>query len=150
MASIGSRHTRPELVVRRLLHRLGFRFRLHRADLPGRPDLVLPRYHAVIFVHGCFWHRHRGCSNCTTPKARSDFWSNKFEQNVARDARAARALRRSGWRVITVWECETERPPALERRFLRILLPAPPTMARSRGPTRALVLREVGRSRTTR
>jgi DNA mismatch endonuclease (patch repair protein) len=121
MARIGPRHTKPELAVRRLLHRLGFRFRLHRRDLPGRPDLVLARHRLVIFVHGCFWHRHASCSNCTMPKTRPEFWSTKFDQNVARDARNVAALRRSGWRVITIWECETERPHELERRVQRLL-----------------------------
>ena len=125
MAKIGPRHTRPELAVRRLLHRLRFRFRLHRTDLPGRPDVVLPRYRLVIFVHGCFWHRHQGCVNCTMPKTRTGFWIRKFDQNVARDTRMARALRRSGWRVMTIWECETERPSTLERRLLRVLRPGP-------------------------
>ena len=121
MARIGPRHTRPELVVRRLIHRLGFRFRLHRKDLPGCPDLVLPRHRVVIFVHGCFWHRHKGCSNCSTPRTRTGFWTAKFQQNVARDARAVRALRRAGWRVMTIWECETEHPTSVERRVLRTL-----------------------------
>ena len=121
MARIGPRHTRPELIVRRLLHRLGFRFRLHRSDLPGRPDLVLARHRLVIFVHGCFWHRHEGCLNCTMPKTRAEFWSKKFLENVARDARSTRALRRAGWRVMTIWECETDEPSPLERRLLRIL-----------------------------
>jgi len=137
MARIGPRHTRPELVVRRLLHRLGFRFRLHRTDLPGRPDLVLPRHRVAIFVHGCFWHRHKGCFNCTTPKTRSDFWTSKFDRNVARDARTARALRRSGWCVVTIWECETERPSTVERRLLRILRPGPLKRGAIRRPPRA-------------
>jgi DNA mismatch endonuclease (patch repair protein) len=121
MARIGPRHTKPEMVVRSLVHRLGFRFRLHRRDLPGRPDLVLKRHRLVIFVHGCFWHRHEGCLNCTTPKTRTAFWLTKFAQNVARDARTTRALRRAGWRVVTIWECETERPSSVERRLLRVL-----------------------------
>ena len=121
MSRIGPRHTRPELAVRRLVHALGFRFRLHRRDLPGRPDLVLTRHRVVIFVHGCFWHRHRSCSNCTVPKTRPDFWAAKFSANVARDARHALALRQAGWRVVTVWECETERPSSLERRLRRLL-----------------------------
>ncbi len=147
MARIGPRHTQPELVVRRLLHHLGFRFRLHRTDLPGRPDLVLPRYRLVIFVHGCFWHRHQGCLNCTMPKTRTDFWISKFDQNVARDARTARALRRSGWRVITIWECETEHPSTVERRLLRILRPAPRARIGTRRTTGAAVPQKPGRSR---
>jgi DNA mismatch endonuclease (patch repair protein) len=103
----------------------------------------------VIFVHGCFWHRHQGCLNCTMPKTRTDFWISKFDQNVARDARTARALRRSGWRVITIWECETEHPSAIERRLLRILRPAPPTGIGTRGTTGAAVPPKLGRSRVT-
>jgi DNA mismatch endonuclease (patch repair protein) len=134
MARIGSRHTKPEMVVRSLVHRLGFRFRLHRLGLPGRPDLVLNRHRLVIFVHGCFWHRHKGCLNCTTPKTRTVFWTTKFTQNVARDVRAARALRRAGWRVITIWECETERLSSLECRLRRILHRKPRPSMRARAP----------------
>jgi DNA mismatch endonuclease (patch repair protein) len=137
MAGIGPRHTQPELVVRRLLHRLGFRFRLHRTGFPGRPDLVLPRYGVMIFVHGCFWHRHQGCSNCTMPKTRTNFWVSKFDQNMARDIRTTRALRRSGWRVITIWECQTEHPATIERRLLRILRPATRKRTRISKTTRA-------------
>jgi DNA mismatch endonuclease, patch repair protein len=121
MSRIGPRNTRPELTVRRLLHGMGFRFRLHRRDLPGRPDIVLPRHGVAVFVHGCFWHRHPGCANCTTPKTRPEFWADKFRKNVARDARKMQELRTAGWRVLTVWECETEHLAALERRLLRLL-----------------------------
>ncbi len=122
MASVRSRDTVPEMVVRRLAHRLGFRFRLHRKDLPGSPDLVFPRYGAVVFVHGCFWHRHKGCRYASTPKSRTEYWSEKFRKNVARDRRAKGALRGMGWRVLVVWECETRDDEALAprlRRFLR-------------------------------
>ena len=121
MAGIGSRHTRPELAVRRVVHRMGYRFRLHRRDLPGRPDLVLPRHRLALFVHGCFWHRHEGCANCTNPKTRPEFWAAKFEQNRARDARVTAALGSAGWRVLTVWECEAERAGVVEARLLRVL-----------------------------
>lgn len=106
MARVGQKDTKPELVVRRALHRLGFRFRLHRRDLPGRPDIVLPKYRTAIFVHGCFWHRHPGCRRTTTPKTRTAFWRGKFEANILRDRKATEALEAAGWKVIVVWECE--------------------------------------------
>lgn len=105
MARIRSRDTTPERIVRSYLHRAGLRFRLHGARLAGRPDLVLPRWHAVVFVHGCYWHRHAGCPRATTPATRRAFWERKFADNVARDRRNVRALRRDGWRVFVVWEC---------------------------------------------
>ena len=105
MAGIRSKHTRPEVQLRRALHALGLRFRLHAKGLPGTPDLVLPRWKAVIFVQGCFWHRHDGCRFATTPATRPDFWQAKFESNMARDARVKEALLNEGWRVATVWEC---------------------------------------------
>jgi DNA mismatch endonuclease (patch repair protein) len=104
MASIGPRDTEPELAVRRALHAAGLRFRLHAVSLPGRPDIVLPRFRSVVFVHGCFWHRH-GCALASEPATRRAFWREKFARNVARDKRTAAALRRAGWRVLTVWEC---------------------------------------------
>ena len=107
MARIQGRDTVPEMMVRRTAHRLGFRFRLYRKDLPGRPDLVFPRYRAVVFVHGCFWHRHDGCRFAYTPRSRVRFWTEKFRQNVARDRRTEDALRSLGWQVLVIWECET-------------------------------------------
>ena len=107
MVRIQGRDTVPEVVVRRTAHRLGFRFRLYRKDLPGRPDLVFPRYRAVVFVHGCFWHRHDGCRFAYTPRSRVRFWTEKFRKNVARDRRTEDALRSLGWRVLVIWECET-------------------------------------------
>jgi len=104
MASIKGKNTGPELVVRSLLHRLGFRFRVHRGDLPGKPDIVLPKYNAVIFVHGCFWHGH-DCPLFSWPKTRRDFWRNKIESNVSRDQMQMMALSNEGWRIGTVWEC---------------------------------------------
>ena len=118
MARIRPRDTQPELAVRRVAHRLGFRFRLHAKDLPGRPDLVLKRHRTVIFVHGCFWHRHAGCANATMPKTRVEFWEAKFNDNVSRDARNLATLRAAGWRVITIWECETEGGGVVEQRIL--------------------------------
>lgn len=105
MANIRGRDTKPEVMVRRMLHKRGFRFLLHDKRLPGRPDIVLPKYRAAIFVHGCFWHRHEGCRFCTTPATRPSFWRDKFESNVARDAKHVELLLASGWRVATIWEC---------------------------------------------
>lgn len=115
MARIGPRNTAPEMAVRRAAHRLGYRFRLHRKDLPGKPDVVFPRHRLAVFVHGCFWHRHPGCSNCTSPKTRPEFWSAKFSGTVARDARVLAALHEFRWRTLVIWECETERPDVLDR-----------------------------------
>lgn len=106
MSRIRGRNTGPELLLRSLLHRAGFRFRLHAKQLPGRPDVVLPKYRAAIFVHGCFWHRHPGCRSATTPSTRREFWQEKFDSNVSRDARNQAALEATGWTVLTVWECE--------------------------------------------
>lgn len=117
MSRIKSRDTQPERAVRSMLHRLGYRFRLHRADLPGRPDIVLPRYKTVIFVNGCFWHRHEGCRFAYTPKTRIDFWQKKFSENVLRDQRAQVSLVTSGWKVIVVWECELRDQADLSKRL---------------------------------
>lgn len=106
MAGIGSKNTAPEMRLRRALHARGLRYRLHARALPGKPDIVFPQFRAVLFVHGCFWHRHPGCSLATTPATRSEFWKAKFEGNVSRDGAAVRALRQEGWRVGIVWECE--------------------------------------------
>jgi DNA mismatch endonuclease (patch repair protein) len=107
MRAVRGKDTGPELVVRRVLHRAGFRFRLHRRDLPGSPDVVLPKWNAAIFVHGCFWHRHPRCRRSTTPVRNRDDWQAKFAANRRRDRRNVRDLERAGWRVIVVWECET-------------------------------------------
>ncbi|WHS59662.1 MULTISPECIES: very short patch repair endonuclease [unclassified Pseudomonas] len=109
MAAITGKNTQPELALRRFLHANGYRFRLHRKDLPGKPDIVIPKLRTCIFVHGCFWHRHAGCRYATTPKTRSEFWAAKFSRNVERDLENVYALRSLGWRVITVWECEIKR-----------------------------------------
>lgn len=105
MSGIGGKDTKPELVIRRALHARGFRFRLHDKRLPGKPDLTLPKYNAVIFVHGCFWHRHKGCRYATTPSTRPEFWAEKFSTNVERDARNEADLKALGWRVAVIWEC---------------------------------------------
>lgn len=109
MARIGSKDTRPELIVRQGLHARGVRFRLHRKDLPGRPDLVLPKFQSAIFIHGCFWHSHENCKNFRIPKTRAEFWNEKLSMNRLRDKRNIEALRGGGWRVLIVWECETRR-----------------------------------------
>jgi DNA mismatch endonuclease, patch repair protein len=106
MSRIRSRDTLPEIALRRALHALGLRFRLDNRKLPGTPDIVLPRYKAAVFVHGCFWHRHEGCKVFTTPRSNTAFWVRKFDRNVARDARVTEKLDALGWRVFVVWECE--------------------------------------------
>lgn len=105
MSRIRGKNSRPELALRKQLFASGYRFRLHRRDLPGSPDIVLPRHRAVVFVHGCFWHRHDGCSKATTPSSNSAFWGAKFAANVERDAAAIARLEALGWRVALVWEC---------------------------------------------
>jgi DNA mismatch endonuclease (patch repair protein) len=117
MSRIRSADTQPELIVRSLLHRLGFRFSLRRTDLPGKPDIVLRRWHCVVFVHGCFWHRHAVCAVVREPKSRTDFWNAKLERNVARDAAVQAALAARGWRVVVVWECELKDRLALAERL---------------------------------
>ncbi len=108
MSRIRGKDTKPELSLRKVLHGLGFRYRLHVADLPGKPDLVFPRYKTVVFVHGCFWHRHPGCKIATTPKTNTEFWIEKFEKNKERDVRARKALEEAGWSTLVVWECELD------------------------------------------
>ncbi len=114
MGRIRGKNTTPEMVVRRAAHRLGLRFRIHRRDMPGTPDVVLRKHGLAIFVHGCFWHRHEGCRRCTTPKTRTEFWSEKFKKNVERDQRDVDALRKRGWTVLIIWECETRNPKDLD------------------------------------
>lgn len=117
MRRVRQRDTDPELVVRRVAHALGYRFRLHRRDLPGTPDLVFPKYRVALFVHGCFWHRHEGCPRATTPKSRRDYWLPKFAANVERDRRKEEALKSLGWRVLVFWECEINDLNSLKRRL---------------------------------
>lgn len=122
MSRVRSVDTKPEMVVRRRLHAAGLRFRLHRKDLPGRPDLVLPRLRIAVFVHGCFWHGHEECDRGRRrPKTRTEFWDRKLQENRGRDARVAAELQALGWRVVTVWECETKRTTNLERALEPIL-----------------------------
>lgn len=121
MRSVRRSDTKPEVAVRSVLHALGYRFRLHREDLAGTPDIVLPRYRTAIFVHGCFWHRHEGCSKASTPKTRAEFWRTKFEQNVLRDRKNSERLLASGWKVLVVWECETKNLPTLRTQLANAL-----------------------------
>ncbi|MER9697004.1 very short patch repair endonuclease [Mesorhizobium sp. M0133] len=106
MARIRGRDTKPEMIVRRLVHSMGYRFRLHRRELPGSPDLVFSPRRKVVFVHGCYWHRHPACRFAYSPKSNIEFWTRKFEANVARDRRAQEELKHLGWNVLTIWECE--------------------------------------------
>lgn len=117
MRAVGTRNTRPEMAVRKMLHRAGYRFRIHRADLPGTPDVVLPRYRKVVFVHGCYWHGHRGCPKARLPRSRIEFWRGKVEGNRRRDRATIRQLRVIGWRPMVVWQCELKRPERLIRKL---------------------------------
>lgn len=117
MSKIRSANTRPEVAVRKGLHARGFRFRLHRKDLPGKPDIVLPRYRVVVFIHGCFWHQHLGCRLASWPKSREDYWGPKLNKNVERDALAEIRLAELGWRTLVVWECDTRSPIRLTERL---------------------------------
>lgn len=117
MAQVKGRDTSPEKAVRSLLHRMGYRFRLQRKDLPGKPDIILPRRRTVIFVHGCFWHRHPGCKRATMPATNVEYWTRKFARNMARDVRNKAILESGGWRVLMVWECELRDLAALQARL---------------------------------
>ena len=106
MSAIKSKNTKPEIKVRKVLHSMGYRFRLHSKDLPGSPDIVLPKYKTVIFVHGCFWHRHENCKYASTPKTRQEFWNKKFTENINRDNLNQANLSLKGWKIIIIWECQ--------------------------------------------
>jgi len=121
MGRVRQKNSRPEMIVRRAAHALGYRFRLHSRSLPGTPDLVFPGLGKIILVHGCFWHRHRGCPRTTTPKTRARFWTNKFAENRKRDARVARRLKALGWEVLIVWECQTFDRASLRHRVSAFL-----------------------------
>ncbi|THD81663.1 MAG: DNA mismatch endonuclease Vsr [Phenylobacterium sp.] len=123
MAKVKGRNTLPEMRVRCAAHALGARFRLHRRDLPGTPDLVFPSRRLALFVHGCFWHRHEGCRRATSPRTRAQFWSSKFEANVERDRRNERDLQVLGWRVAAIWECEARDSAVLDSRLRAVLYP---------------------------
>lgn len=126
MSRVRARDTKPELIVRSTIHSLGYRFRLHRKDLPGRPDVVLPRHRLAVFVHGCFWHRHAKCRYAYTPKSNVGFWLKKFQRNVARDVEVRRTLRRHGWRVLVIWECGTRDLDQLARTLRKAFDPQSP------------------------
>ena len=111
MSRVRSRDTKPEKLVRSMLHRMGYRFSLRRKDLPGRPDIVLPYHKTVVFVHGCFWHQHSGCPKAKKPDSHSEFWDEKLRSNERRDKFTGKALRHAGWRVIVIWECQLIRSP---------------------------------------
>jgi DNA mismatch endonuclease (patch repair protein) len=121
MSRVRSSNTNPEIRVRKILHRLGYRFRLHRRDLPGTPDIVLPAYDSVILVHGCFWHRHDGCRDSSMPTTRIRFWKKKFAENVTRDSKKTAALQSLGWKVLIVWECELRDEGVLAGKLKRFL-----------------------------
>lgn len=121
MQRVRTSDTTPERIVRSYLHRRGFRFRVHKDGLPFRPDVVLPRFGIVIFVHGCFWHQHKNCGKGTVPKTRTSWWKTKLEQNVRRDERARTQLRHLGWKVVTVWECQTTSGERLSRALKPVL-----------------------------
>ena len=121
MSRVKGRDTKPEILVRSFLHRMGYRFRIHRRDLPGNPDIVLPRFGKVVFVHGCFWHGHKACPRSKRPTTNEDFWNKKLDGNIERDKRFRLELRRMGWKVLVVWECETRKPEKLLRKLERFL-----------------------------
>ena len=123
MSRIRNKDTKPEIMVRSILHGLGFRFTVNgpkNKKLPGKPDIVLPRYRTVVFVHGCYWHRHKGCKETTTPKTRTEWWQAKFDGNVERDKRNQHELKKLGWKVIVVWECEVKKAEGIEKTALRL------------------------------
>ena len=120
MSAIKSKNTKPEIAVRKVLHSMGYRFRLHSKDLPGSPDIVLPKYKTVIFVHGCFWHRHKDCKYATTPKTREEFWNNKFRSNVERDLEIQEKIKNLNWRSVVIWECETKDIENLRGKIINI------------------------------
>jgi len=121
MSRVKGRDTKPEILVRSFIFRMGFRFRLHRRNLPGTPDIVLPRHRKVIFVHGCFWHGHKNCSRSKRPTTNENFWKDKLDGNIERDKRHKLELRQMGWKVLIVWECETKNPDKLLRKLKRFL-----------------------------
>lgn len=123
MSRIRGKDTKPEIQVRRILHSLGYRFRLHAPSLPGKPDIAFSRRRKVVFVHGCFWHQHPGCPRAATPASRTDFWRQKFDTNCERDRCVESALVAQGWEVFVVWECETRRSDELRQRLMEFLGP---------------------------
>ena len=120
MSQIKGKNTKPEMLVRKFLHAHGYRYKLHDKSLPGKPDIVLPKYKTVIFVHGCFWHGHKDCKYFVIPKTRTDWWVNKINGNIANDNKASQALKKEGWKIITIWECNLK-PAKVERTFNALL-----------------------------
>jgi DNA mismatch endonuclease (patch repair protein) len=120
MSQIRSRNTKPEMLVRKFLYAQGFRYKLHDKKLPGKPDIVLPKYRTVIFIHGCFWHGHKDCRYFVVPKTRTEWWLNKINSNIVNDTKAVRLLRKEGWRIINLWECDLK-PTKLSRTLSRLL-----------------------------
>jgi len=120
MSRIRSKDTKPELIVRSLLHRMGYRFRLHRKDLPGKPDIVLPKYKTAIFIHGCFWHGHKNCKRGNIPKSNKEYWISKITKNIERDRKNILKLKKANWKVIKIWECEIERNISVDRIIKKI------------------------------
>jgi len=121
MSRVKGRDTKPEILVRSVVHGMGYRFRVHRKDLPGNPDIVLPKHGKVIFVHGCFWHGHKRCPRSKRPSSNKRFWNRKLDGNIERDKRFQRKLRRTGWKVLVVWQCETKKPERLLAKLERFL-----------------------------
>lgn len=120
MSQIKGKDTKPEMLVRKFLHANGYRYRLHTKDLPGKPDIVLPKYHTVIFINGCFWHGHERCKYFTIPKTKTEWWTNKINTNIANDKKAIEALSKDGWNIITIWTCELK-PNKLENTLASII-----------------------------
>ena len=120
MSRIKGKNTKPEMLVRRFLHANGYRYKLHDKSLPGKPDIVLPKYKTVIFVHGCFWHGHKNCKYFVVPKTRTEWWLNKINGNIANDAKAAKALKKEGWKIIHLWECRLK-PAKVENALFSLL-----------------------------
>ena len=120
MSAIKSKNTKPEIKVRKVLHSMGYRFRLHSKDLPGSPDIVLPKYKTVIFVHGCFWHRHKNCKYASTPKTRQEFWNEKFTENIKRDSEIQDKIKKLNWRSVVIWECETKNMEDLRDKIIDV------------------------------
>lgn len=121
MSHVGGKDTKPELIVRSILHRMGYRFRLHRRDLPGKPDITLPKYKKVIFIHGCFWHGHKGCPKSKRPDTNKEFWNKKLDKNIARDKINMKKIKELGWDILVVWTCELKNMDTLKNKIISFL-----------------------------
>lgn len=131
MARVHSKNTSPELIVRKELQRLGFRYSLNSAHLPGKPDIVFPKRQKLIFIHGCFWHQHKGCKASKRPTSNIDYWSQKLERNISRDKRNITTLKKSGWEVLVLWECQIKKPGFLTRKLMNFMQKSPCTRSSS-------------------